>query len=113
MPIQKAAEGHWTPAQKSPKSKADCEVVMLVGLPGCGKTMWAEKHSQLSPGKRYNILGTNAIMDKMKVSGLGRRENYSTRWDVLIKDATAMLEKIFVLASRKPRNYIIDQVGVR
>eukprot|EP00731_Ephydatia_muelleri_P022197 Em0014g788a len=112
VPIQKAAEGHWTPAQKSPKSKADCEVVMLVGLPGCGKTMWAEKHSQLSPGKRYNILGTNAIMDKMKVSGLGRRENYSTRWDVLIKDATAMLEKIFVLASRKPRNYIIDQTNV-
>ena len=110
MPIQKAAEGHWTPAQKGPKSKADCEVVMMVGLPGCGKTTWAEKHSQSNATKCYNILGTNAIMDKMKVSGLGRRENYSTRWNVLIKDATAMLERMFVLASRKLRNYIIDQV---
>lgn len=43
---------------------------MMVGLPACGKTTWALKYAQSNPEKKYNILGTNAIMDKMKV-GLG------------------------------------------
>lgn len=40
---------------------------MMVGLPACGKTTWAVKHAEDNPEKKYNILGTNAIMDKMKV----------------------------------------------
>lgn len=40
---------------------------MMVGLPACGKTTWAIKHAETNPEKKYNILGTNAIMDKMKV----------------------------------------------
>lgn len=40
---------------------------MMVGLPACGKTTWAVKHAEENPEKKYNILGTNAIMDKMKV----------------------------------------------
>lgn len=40
---------------------------MMVGLPACGKTTWAVKHAEGNPEKKYNILGTNAIMDKMKV----------------------------------------------
>lgn len=41
---------------------------MMVGLPGSGKTTWASKHSEQHPEKRFNILGTNAIMEKMKVN---------------------------------------------
>lgn len=44
------------------------QILMMVGLPACGKTTWAIKHAESNPDKKYNILGTNAIMDKMKVS---------------------------------------------
>lgn len=44
-----------------------CQILIMVGLPACGKTTWAVKHAEGNPEKKYNILGTNAIMDKMKV----------------------------------------------
>jgi hypothetical protein len=43
------------------------QVVMMVGLPGCGKTYWANKEAIDHQEKKYNILGTNSIIDKMKV----------------------------------------------
>ena len=43
------------------------QVIMMVGLPAAGKTKWAEKYCQDKPDMNVNILGTNFIMDKMKV----------------------------------------------
>lgn len=43
------------------------QILMMVGLPAAGKTTWAVKHAAANPSKKYNILGTNAIMDKMRV----------------------------------------------
>lgn len=39
----------------------------MVGLPGSGKTYWAKNHVAANPDKRYNILSTGALFDKMKV----------------------------------------------
>lgn len=39
----------------------------MIGLPASGKTTWAEKLKASKPEKMYNILGTNLIIDKMKV----------------------------------------------
>lgn len=44
---------------------------MMIGLPASGKTTWAEKLKASQPEKMYNILGTNLIIDKMKVSIAG------------------------------------------
>ncbi|KAF6718202.1 Heterogeneous nuclear ribonucleoprotein U-like protein 1 [Oryzias melastigma] len=97
---------------KGPATKSDCEILMMVGLPACGKTTWAIKHAEANPKKKYNILGTNAIMDKMKVMGLRRQRNYSGRWDVLIQQATQCLNRLIEIAARKRRNYILDQTNV-
>lgn len=48
--------------------KGDCEVMMMVGLPASGKSTWAEKWVKDHPEKRYVLLGTNCILDQMKVS---------------------------------------------
>ncbi|XP_038829489.1 heterogeneous nuclear ribonucleoprotein U-like protein 1 isoform X2 [Salvelinus namaycush] len=95
-----------------PASKADCEILMMVGLPACGKTTWASKHTESHPEKKYNTLGTNAIMEKMKVMGLRRQKNYSGRWEVLIQQATQCLNRLIQIAARKRRNYILDQTNV-
>ncbi|MGH0140028.1 UNVERIFIED_CONTAM: hypothetical protein FKN15_010009 [Acipenser sinensis] len=95
-----------------PASKADCEILMMVGLPASGKTTWAEKHASENPAKKFNILGTNAIMEKMKVMGLRRQRNYAGRWDVLIQQATQCLNRLIQIAARKKRNYILDQTNV-
>ncbi|KAK2912989.1 heterogeneous nuclear ribonucleoprotein U-like protein 1 [Channa argus] len=97
---------------KGPASKSDCEILMMVGLPACGKTTWAIKHAESNPEKKYNILGTNAIMDKMKVMGLRRQRNYAGRWDLLIQQATQCLNRLIEIAARKRRNYILDQTNV-
>uniref|UniRef100_A0A8C9T4J9 Heteroous nuclear ribonucleoprotein U like 1 n=1 Tax=Scleropages formosus TaxID=113540 RepID=A0A8C9T4J9_SCLFO len=95
-----------------PTCKSDCEILMMVGLPASGKTTWAMKHAKENPEKKYNILGTNAIMEKMKVMGLRRQRNYAGRWDILIQQATQCLNRLIQIAARKKRNYILDQTNV-
>lgn len=40
---------------------------MMVGLPASGKTTWAEKWVKHHPEKHYILLGTNLILEQMKV----------------------------------------------
>ncbi len=49
------------------KTKEECELIMMVGLPGCGKTTWVCKHVEENPDKHYNIISTTEMFKKMTV----------------------------------------------
>ncbi|KAJ9579717.1 hypothetical protein L9F63_004643, partial [Diploptera punctata] len=97
---------------KRPEKREDCEMIMMCGLPGAGKTTWANEYYAQHLEKKYNILGTNNLIDKMKVMGLPRKRNYAGRWDVLIDKCTKCLVKLLDIAARRRRNYILDQTNV-
>ncbi|XP_069692636.1 heterogeneous nuclear ribonucleoprotein U-like protein 1 isoform X2 [Periplaneta americana] len=97
---------------RRPEKREDCEMIMMCGLPGCGKTTWANEYYAKHLDKKYNILGTNNLIDKMKMMGLPRKRNYAGRWDVLIDKCTKCLVKLLDVASRRRRNYILDQTNV-
>ena len=96
----------------APLSRQNCEVLMTIGLPGAGKTYWAENYSKAHVEKRYNILGTNNLIDRMKVMGLPRSKNYHGRWEVLIDKCTDCFNTLLKIASKRNRNYILDQTNV-
>lgn len=95
-----------------PSRPEDAEVIMMVGLPASGKSFWCEKYAEQNKDKKYHILGTNIIIDRMKVSNLTRRRNYHGRWEELIKRASSVLKTLFEVAKKRPKNYILDQTNV-
>ncbi|PFH32052.1 SPRY domain-containing protein [Besnoitia besnoiti] len=97
-----------------PESAKECEFLMMTGLPACGKTVWVERHCAAHPRKSYVVLGTNAIIDQMRVMGVKRQQNYASRWDELMSTATSVFNALVGIASsgRVPRNVIIDQTNV-
>ena len=94
----------------APKSRAESQVLMMIGLPGAGKTYWAEKFAKENEADSWNILGTNNLIEKMKVQGLNRKRNYGGRWEVLIKKCTDCFNVLLGVAATRRRNFILDQV---
>merc|ERR1719453_2757412 len=95
-----------------PANLGEAEFIMMAGLPACGKTYWAQKHMDANPQKSYVLLGTNAVIDQMKVMNLNRQRNYAERWQELISQATPIFNKLVEIAGKTPRNIILDQTNV-
>ncbi|XP_059145117.1 putative uncharacterized protein DDB_G0282133 [Physella acuta] len=99
------------PGQVPPEINRDCEVIMLIGLPGCGKTTWAVTQQQEHPEKRYCILGTDLIIEKMD-TGSGQSDDYMRRFKKLNKLADGCYSRLLKEAGMSRRNYIIDEPNV-
>ena len=73
IPVQEAEEEHKCRAPKPPESFAECEVLMMIGLPSSGKTTWAKRHCSLHTDKKFTILG-------MYLVHTGDSQQFSQSW---------------------------------
>ncbi|XP_073231333.1 uncharacterized protein [Porites lutea] len=109
--IQSVGEESLIHGTRGPATKKECEVIMMVGLPGSGKTTWVNKQVSDNPDKKYNVLGTNSILEKMKILGVARKRDVGG-YSKLMDKAAKCLHRLFELAPTKKRNYILDQTNV-
>ena len=49
------------------EKREECELILLIGLPASGKTTWVNKHVEENPDKHFNVIGTAALVQRMKV----------------------------------------------
>uniref|UniRef100_A0A4X1VMX7 Heterogeneous nuclear ribonucleoprotein U-like protein 2 n=1 Tax=Sus scrofa TaxID=9823 RepID=A0A4X1VMX7_PIG len=95
-----------------PKTIEECEVILMVGLPGSGKTQWALKYAKENAEKRYNVLGAETVLNQMRMKGLEEPEMDPKSRDLLVQQASQCLSKLVQIASRTKRNFILDQCNV-
>ncbi|KAM8733380.1 heterogeneous nuclear ribonucleoprotein U-like protein 2 isoform 1-T1 [Acanthopagrus schlegelii] len=84
-------------------SRAQCEMLLIVGLPGSGKSHWARTHMKQHPEKQYRLLGTEELLTCM-MSG-GQR-------DSRLQQASQCLTDLIKMAAQTPGNYILDQCNI-
>ncbi|GJP55452.1 hypothetical protein CLOM_g14396 [Closterium sp. NIES-68] len=92
--------------------REECEVLMMVGLPGSGKSTWAAERARAHPDRRYVVLGTDLVLDLMKVPGMQGKQGYGQRWAHLMPVASQVFGELLERAGKVPRNYIVDQTNV-
>lgn len=107
-PIENLSKG-----PRRPDTRSECEVIMMIGLPGAGKSNWAQQKSQENPDKRYTLLGTKYLLEKMKIQGVARKPGSGPgRWEKLIELCNRGLLTLNEIACQRRRNYILDQPHV-
>ncbi|KAM7000009.1 heterogeneous nuclear ribonucleoprotein U-like protein 2 [Tautogolabrus adspersus] len=89
-------------ATLAPTVRAQCEVLLMVGLPGSGKSCWARTHMKHHP-KKYSLLGTEELLACM-ISG-GQK-------DSKLQQASQCLTELIKMAAQTPGNYILDQCNI-
>lgn len=93
--------------------RQQCETIMMIGLPGCGKTSWAENWMKKYPEKRYNSIGLHTLMDRMEVDGEPIMKMIpGNKWNRLVTNLSECLNKWIKLAAQRRRNFIFDQVNI-
>merc|ERR1719495_1334513 len=84
----------------------------MIGLPGCGKSVWVDKHVAENADKQYNVISTNTMINKMTVNGEPRKDHFKGKWETVVQKATRSLQEMLRAASQRRRNVIIDQTNV-
>ncbi|KAM9740756.1 heterogeneous nuclear ribonucleoprotein U-like protein 2, partial [Menidia menidia] len=102
-PLAAVPAGQTVRSPSAPTPRAQREVVMMVGLPGSGKTLWARTHMKQHSERRYSLLGTEELLACM-ISG-GQRDHQ-------LQQASQCLTDLIKIAAQTPGNYILDQCNV-
>lgn len=124
-PLKNASNEQLTPSAVTAEDEK--EVLMMIGLPGSGKSRWIEKFLTSNTSKRYHILSESTLYSlykpeyllyKSDVSNKGYNDmdtyesDRSYRTDNTVPCLNKLLHGCLQLAAKQPRNYIIDQSNI-
>ncbi|KAL9919111.1 uncharacterized protein ACN427_001156 isoform 2-T3 [Glossina fuscipes fuscipes] len=104
-------EENYISGPQRPESRKDCEVILMVGLPGSGKTTWVSKHLSENPHKRYHVIGADALIAKMTVDGVPRKTVHKGRFDRVHELCFNILTSLEDIAVKRRHNFILDQTN--
>merc|ERR1719394_1109156 len=110
--VGKVEEGERERGNPRMSRRDECEMIMMIGLPGSGKTYWVDQYVADHPDKQYNVIGTNTMINKMTVNGEPRKGHHKGKWEQVVQKATRSLQEMLRAASQRRRNVIIDQTNV-
>lgn len=95
-----------------PESRGECEIIFLIGLPASGKTHWVQNYVSENTHKKTTILSVDTLLDQMRLSGEPRKPANTKKWSRLIDQLSKSLNKLIEIASKRRKNFIIDQTNV-
>lgn len=82
------------------------EVIMLVGLPGCGKSTWVNNSDMI---ENYFVYSTDHVVEEY--AALTRR-TYTEVFPAIIRDAEKMMNTALTEAIKNRQNVIWDQTNL-
>jgi len=94
------------------KTREECEFILLIGLPGAGKSTWAREYAAANPEKKFEILNAAQYLDKATVNGESRKNHTEILWEKVHHRITKALQDVLKTCSVRRRNVILDQTNV-
>ncbi|XP_053677147.1 heterogeneous nuclear ribonucleoprotein U-like protein 2 [Anopheles nili] len=97
---------------KGPSARDCCELIMTIGLPGCGKTNWLQQYLKDNPDSTFTLLSIESLLENMKVLGKAREPSNTPEWQKIIEQLSRNMARLIEVACKRRRHFIIDQTNV-
>lgn len=109
--VAETAKENLTAGITRPENRSECEVIFMIGMPGCGKTHWVKNYLSENSDKKYTVLSVDALLNQMKVAGKPRLPSNTSKWSKLVDTLGKNLNKLNDIAAKRRRNFILDQTN--
>uniref|UniRef100_A0AAG5D106 B30.2/SPRY domain-containing protein n=1 Tax=Anopheles atroparvus TaxID=41427 RepID=A0AAG5D106_ANOAO len=113
--LNSLAENNGELVQEGPKGPAArdcCELIMMIGLPGSGKTHWATNYLKENATNAFTVLSIDSLLENMKVDAKPREPSNTPQWEKIINQLSRNMTRLIEIACKRRRNFIIDQTNV-
>uniref|UniRef100_A0A182M2B9 B30.2/SPRY domain-containing protein n=1 Tax=Anopheles culicifacies TaxID=139723 RepID=A0A182M2B9_9DIPT len=97
---------------KGPLTRDCCELVMMIGLPGSGKTTWVQNYLKENPDSSFTLLSIDSLLENMKVLGKAREPSNTPQWQKVVEQLSRNMARLIEIACKRRRHILIDQTNV-
>uniref|UniRef100_A0A182NN65 SAP domain-containing protein n=1 Tax=Anopheles dirus TaxID=7168 RepID=A0A182NN65_9DIPT len=97
---------------KGPAARDCCELIMMIGLPGCGKTTWVQNYLKENSETSFTLLSVDSLLDNMKVTGKARDPSNTPQWQKIVEQLSRNMARLIEIACKRRRHLLLDQTNV-